>query len=146
MLYIHTHIYIYIHIYVSHLDRGLLNNSHLHLSPNSKITSLIVTRGQVHALSALLSSQGKCLSSLDCIITEHGAQWHCLPFLKNLFNWRLITFQYCRGFCHTVTWISHGCTCVPHPEPPSHLPPHPIPQGHPSAPALSTLTHASNVH
>ena len=32
-----------------------------------------------------------------------------------------------------------------HPEPPSHLPPHPIPQGHPSAPALSTLSHASNL-
>ena len=28
---------------------------------------------------------------------------------------------------------------------PSHLPPHPIPQGHPSAPALSTLSHASNL-
>ena len=51
------------------------------------------------------------------------------------FNWRLITLQYCGGFCHTFTWISHGCTCVPHPDPPSHLPPHPIPRGHPSAPA-----------
>ena len=40
-------------------------------------------------------------------------------------------------FCHTSTWIHHGCTHVPYPEPPSHLPPHPIPQGHPSAPALS---------
>ena len=58
------------------------------------------------------------------------------------FNWRLITLQYCSGFCHPLTWISHGCTCVPNPEPPSHLPPHPIPQGHPSAPALSTLSHA----
>ena len=29
--------------------------------------------------------------------------------------------------------------------PPSHLPPHSIPQGHPSAPALSTLSHASNL-
>ena len=28
------------------------------------------------------------------------------------FNWRLITLQYCGGFCHTLTWISHGCTCV----------------------------------
>ena len=28
---------------------------------------------------------------------------------------------------------------------PSHLLPHPIPQGHPSAPALSTLSHASNL-
>ena len=35
------------------------------------------------------------------------------------FNWRLITLQYYGGFCHTSTWISHGCTCVPHPEPPS---------------------------
>ena len=37
------------------------------------------------------------------------------------------------------------CTCVSHPEPPSHLPPHPIPLGHPSAPAPSTLSHASNL-
>jgi len=61
------------------------------------------------------------------------------------FNWRLITLQYCSGFCHTLTWISHGYTCVPHPESPSHLPPHPILHGHPSAPALSTLSHGSNL-
>ena len=48
-------------------------------------------------------------------------------------------------FCYTLTWICHECTCVPHPEPPSHLSPHPIPQGHPSAPALSTLSHALNL-
>ena len=29
-------------------------------------------------------------------------------------------------FCHTSTCIHHGCTCVPHPELPSHLPPHTI--------------------
>ena len=29
--------------------------------------------------------------------------------------------------------------------PPSRLPPHPIPQGHPSAPALSALSHALNL-
>ena len=61
------------------------------------------------------------------------------------FNWRLITLQYCSGFCHTLTWISHGFTCVPHPNLPSHLPPHPIPLGLPSAPAPSTLSHASNL-
>ena len=53
-------------------------------------------------------------------------------------SWRLITLKYCSGFCHTLTWISHGFTCVPHPEPPSHFPPHPIPLGHPIAPAPST--------
>ena len=44
-----------------------------------------------------------------------------------LINWRLITLQYCSGFCHTLTWISHGFTCIPHPDPPSHLPLYPIP-------------------
>ena len=67
-----------------------------------------------------------------------------MPFFQILFlffnfDWRLITLQYCSGFSHTLTRISHGCTCVPHPDPPSHLPPHPIPLGLPSAPALSTL-------
>ena len=72
-----------------------------------------------------------------------------LPFFfkKQLiyFNWSLITLHYCSGFCHTLTWINHEYTCVPHPEPPSHLPPHPISQGHPRAPALSTLFHASDL-
>ena len=58
---------------------------------------------------------------------------------------RLITLQYCSGFCHTLTWISHGCTCVPHPEPSSFLLPHPIPQGPPSTLALRALSHASNL-
>ena len=41
-------------------------------------------------------------------------------------SWRLITLQYCSGFCHTLTWISHGFTCIPHPDPPSHLPLYPL--------------------
>ena len=53
-------------------------------------------------------------------------------------SWRLITLQYCSGFCHTLTWVSHGFTCIPHPYPPSHLPLHPIPLGLPSAPGPST--------
>ena len=53
-------------------------------------------------------------------------------------SWRLITLQYYSGFCHTLTWISHGFTCVPHPNPPSRLPPYPIPLGLPSAPGPST--------
>jgi len=39
----------------------------------------------------------------------------------------------------------HGCTCVPHPETLSHIPPYAIPQGGPSALALSALFHASNL-
>ena len=52
-------------------------------------------------------------------------------------SWRLITLQYCSGFCHTLTWISHGFTCIPDPDLPSHLPLHPIPLGLPSAPGPS---------
>ena len=52
-------------------------------------------------------------------------------------TWRLITLH-CSGFCHTLTWISHGVTCIPHPDPPSHLPLHPIPLGLPSASGPST--------
>ena len=48
-------------------------------------------------------------------------------------------------FCLTSTWILHRCTRVPHPEPPSHLPPHTVPLGHPSAPAPSILYHALNL-
>ena len=60
-------------------------------------------------------------------------------------SWRLISLQYCSGFCHILTWISHGFTCVPHPDPPSCLPLHRIPLGLPSAPALrACLMHPTN--
>ena len=47
--------------------------------------------------------------------------------------------------CHTSTCIHHGYTRVPHPEPPSQLPPHTIPLGHLIAPAPSFLYPASNL-
>ena len=63
-------------------------------------------------------------------------------FLKiNSFMYFTISYW----FCHTLTWICHGCTCVPRLEPPSHHPPHSIPLDHPSAQAPSTLYHASNL-
>ena len=68
--------------------------------------------------------------------------YHFVLFIYFLFyffiSWRLITLQYCSGFCHTLKWISHGFTCVPPPDPPSHLPLHLLPLGLPSAPGLST--------
>ena len=44
----------------------------------------------------------------------------------------LFYFTILYWFCHTSTCICHGCTHVPHPEAPFHLPPHTIPLGHPS--------------
>ena len=34
-------------------------------------------------------------------------------YFFNKFNWRIIAFQYCDGFCHTSTWITHRYICVP---------------------------------
>ena len=69
---------------------------------------------------------GKVISLLEqkkyreeCIVS------HFFSFI--FISWRLITLQYCSGFCHTLTWISHGFTCIAHPDPPSHLPLDPIP-------------------
>ena len=68
----------------------------------------------------------------------------CL-FVCFCFPWRLITLQYCSGFAiqgHESAMGIHVCPIL---NPPSHLPPHPIPLGRPSAPALSTLSHALNL-
>ena len=57
-----------------------------------------------------------------------------------------LNFTILYWFCQISKWIHHGYACVPHSEPSSLLPPHIIPLGHPSAPALSTLSHASNLY
>ena len=58
---------------------------------------------------------------------------------NNVFQLNVILFLFiylfiCSKFCHTLEWNSHGFTCVPHPDPPSHLPLHPLPLGFRSAP------------
>ena len=70
----------------------------------------------------------------SCPVTRKVRTHHFLSFFFFLFKtlfiyfkWKLITLQYCGGFCHTLTWISHWYTCVPHPD--SLPPPYP---SHPS--------------
>ena len=53
----------------------------------------------------------------------HPCPGYCIFLFYFIFSfifisWRLITLQYCSGFCHTLTWISLGYTCIPHPDPP----------------------------
>ena len=62
------------------------------------------------------------------------------------FNWRLITLQYCGGFAIHSHESAMGVHVSHHPEPPSTLPPHPIPLGCPRTPALSVLLHGLNLH
>ena len=61
------------------------------------------------------------------------------PILKILFifDQRITALQYCIGFCHTSTWISHRYNMSPPSEPPSHStppPPHPTPLGYHTVP------------
>ena len=57
-------------------------------------------------------------NEISCILVYFIHFSSCLvfhfffPFI--FVSWRLITLQYCSGFCHKLTRISHGFTCVPH--------------------------------
>ena len=65
-------------------------------------------------------------------------------FLKN-FIFTLFYFTILYWFCHTLTWIHHGCIQAPNSESPSQLPPHIISLDHPHAPAPSILYPVSNI-
>ena len=77
---------------------------------------------------------------LESWIAGSKGELFFFPFI--FIGWRLITLQYCSAFCHTLTWISHGFTCIPCPDPLSHLPLYPLvfPLGLPSAPAPEHLS------
>ena len=71
--------------------------------------------------------------------------YHSFLFFLIFLIFTLFYFTILYWFCHTLTWLHHGCTWVPNPEPPSHLPPHIISLDHPRAPAPSILYPVSNV-
>ena len=50
-------------------------------------------------------------------ITADGTCSHEIRIICSFIfiRWRLITLQYCSGFCHTLTWFSHGFTSLPNP-------------------------------
>ena len=65
----------------------------------------------------------KLTISDDCYIQEFDNNLFFLFICCCFFFYFTILYW----FCHTSTCICHGCTHVPHPEPPSHLLPHTIP-------------------
>ena len=78
---------------------------------------------------------GKCKACYTVVMAEQVLLFIYFFFYFTILYW----------FCHTSKCICHGCTRVPHPKPPSNLPPHAIPLGHPSAPAPNFLYPASNL-
>ena len=60
-------------------------------------------------------------------LLSFGSAVSSLSFMSKYFLFFFsIFFLICSEFCHTIKWNSHGFTCVPHPNPPSHLPLHPV--------------------
>ena len=92
-------------------------------SPEIKRHLLLGTKAMTNLVS-ILKSRDITLLTQVCLVKD------MFFFFSFIFvSWRLITLQYCSGFYHTWTWISHGFTCIPHPDPPSPLPLHLIPLG-----------------
>ena len=136
-------------------------SSLLQSSPASgsfQMSQLIASGGQSTGVSASNEYSGLISFSMDWLDLL-AAQGTLKSLLQNKFkniNFSALSFLYwrrkwqptplfffflfffiCGGFCHTLKWNSHGFTCVPHPNPPSHLPLHPFPLGFPSAPGPS---------
>ena len=83
------------------------------------------------------------LLSLSCAVAQLQSSNSFFFFLNNIFYFYFY-FTILYWFCHTLTWIHHGCTWAPKHEPLSHLPAHIIPPDPFHAPAPSILYPASN--
>ena len=71
-----------------------------------------------------LEASGPLYISINLFIIPRSIFIYLFIYL----NWKLITLQYCSGFWHILTCISHGCTCVP----PFWIPLPPPSSSHPS--------------
>ena len=111
---------------------------HVVFSPTSFLWILLLEESCVQVQSTAALQWRDPGPSLSHSPRETPQPYSFCLFVCFLISWRLITLQYCSGFCHILKWISHGFTCVPHPDPPPHLPLHPFPLGLPSAPGPST--------
>ena len=70
----------------------------------------------------------------------------CFSNQNYLFFLEVNLSQHCGGPVTHLHGSVTGAHVSPHPEPPSHLPPHTTPLGCPRALALNALLHASNLH
>ena len=91
-----------------------------------------------HIITWLLEKPQHWVCGL-CQQNDVSAFYFLFSFFPFIFiSWTIINLQYCCGYCHTLTWMSHGVTCIPHPDPPCYLPLHLIPLGVLRAPGPST--------
>ena len=117
-----------------------LNGNHLP-APGWSNLQTSVSLVSLSVVLAILLGGNRYFIPVSVVFVHHPS------FFKKFiqFNWRLITLQYCSGFAIHWHKSATGVHVFPILNPPSHLPLHPIPLGHPSAPALKTLSHALNL-
>ena len=81
----------------------------------------------------LLVVQGTLKSLRQYHSSKASILWHSAFFFLAF----ILFYFICSEFCHTLKWKGLRFTCLPHPDPPSHLPPHLLPPGPPRAPGPS---------
>ena len=92
-------------------DTTIKQPQHVHKLPSSSAWKAKSSTGRwFQMINSFLWN----LFSLECCLCVCVCVCVCVSFI--FIRWRLITLQYCSGFCHTLTWISHRFTCIPHPE------------------------------
>ena len=122
------------------------------LPPASPSTFEMHIEGSLYLRWRISMFWGRIIQNISMSEPKHHllfltvAIFMCYPTVSLFFSdFILFYFTILYWFCHTSTWIRHGCTRVPNPEPPFHLPLHTISLGHPSAPAPSSLYPALNL-
>ena len=119
-----------------------LEHLHFCFSAFALLTTSVILRV---CISTLPQARETCRSANGSLCHFSSTIWEVFFFSSIVYFILFFYYTILYWFCHTSTCIWHGCTRVPHPEPPSHLPHHTIPLGHPSAPAPSFLYPASNL-
>ena len=119
----------HIWLFMTPIDGSILGFPVLHHLPELTQTHVMPSN---HLVFVPFSS---CLQSFPS--SESFLLFRSLLLFFNIYIFYFTSFYFTilYWFCHTLTWIHDGCTRVPNPETPSHLPPLTISLGHPSAPA-----------
>ena len=83
----------------------------------------------------IVVKEGRSTLCYHLILLLSSEHWFLMQFLYKqrmyfvwwelsfFFSFLFFFFSICSEFCHTLKWKGLGFTCLPHPDPPSHLPP-----------------------
>ena len=104
------------------------------VSPSTSVPPMNTQDRSPLGWTGWISLQSKGFSRVFSNTTVQTHQFFSaqLSFFVLIFIFTLFYFSILYWFCHTLTWIHRGCTCVPKHEPPSHLPPNNVSLLHPA--------------